>query len=243
MFELLLAASAILAGAVAAVSGFGIGSILTPVLAQQVDTKLAVAAVSIPHIVGTAFRLWLLGGTPDRRVLWSFGVTSAAGGLIGALLHARLSSPPLTIVFGALLLFVGISGLTGLASRLRFDGVAAWIAGAVSGFFGGLVGNQGGIRSAALFGFEMQKTTFVATATAIGLFVDAARMPVYFWTAHGALAPLAAAIALATAGVVVGTLAGNRLLDRMPERTFRPMVAALVGALGAYMIVRGIGGS
>ena len=57
------------------------------------------------------------------------------------------------------------------------------------------------------------------------------------------VAALAGAIALATAGVVVGTVVGNRLLARMPERTFRPMVAALVGALGAYMIVRGIGGS
>jgi uncharacterized membrane protein YfcA len=241
VFELLLTASAVLAGAVAAVAGFGIGSILTPVFAQQVDTKLAVAAVSIPHIVGTAFRLWLLGVKPDRRVLWSFGLTSAAGGLIGALLHGRLSSPPLTIVFGALLLFVGISGLTGLASRIRFDGAASWVAGAVSGFLGGLVGNQGGIRSGALLGFEMEKTTFIATATAIGLFVDAARMPVYFWTAGGALTSSAGAIALGTAGVVVGTVAGNRLLARVPERTFRPIVAALVGTLGAYMIVRGIG--
>jgi uncharacterized membrane protein YfcA len=243
VFELLLALSSVLAGAVAAVSGFGIGSILTPVVAQQVDTKAAVAAVSIPHLVGTAFRLWLLGEPADRRVLWSFGLTSAAGGLLGALLHARASSPALTIVFGALLLFVGVSGLTGLASRIRFDGPAAWIAGAASGFLGGLVGNQGGIRSGALFGFEMPKATFIATATAIGLFVDAARMPVYFWSGRGALAPLAYPIAIATAGVLAGTLAGNRLLSRMSERTFRPVVAALVGVLGAYMIVRGIGGA
>ena len=42
--HLLLAAAGIVAGAIAAVSGFGIGSLLTPVLALQVGTKLAVAA-------------------------------------------------------------------------------------------------------------------------------------------------------------------------------------------------------
>lgn len=62
---------AVVAGTIAAVTGFGIGSLLTPVLALQVDTRLAVAAVSIPHVIGTALRLWLLQGGIDRRVLWS----------------------------------------------------------------------------------------------------------------------------------------------------------------------------
>lgn len=239
-FELLVTAAAIVAGGIAAVTGFGIGSVLTPVLALQVDTRLAVAAVSIPHIVGTAFRLWLGGTRPDRRVLWSFGITSAAGGLTGALLHGRTSSPALTIVFGALLLFVCISELTGLAGRLRFTGPVAWLAGAASGFLGGLVGNQGGIRSAALFGFDMPKATFIATATAIGLLVDGARMPVYFWTARDALGPLTGVLALATAGVVVGTIAGGRILRRVPEHAFRQVVAVLVGALGAAMIVQAL---
>ncbi len=57
-------------------TGFGIGSLLTPVLALQVDTRLAVAAVSIPHLVGTSLRFWLMHGGVDRRVLWSFGLTA-----------------------------------------------------------------------------------------------------------------------------------------------------------------------
>lgn len=50
-FELLLALAAVAAGAIASVAGF-IGSVLTPLLATQVGTKAAVAAVSIPHIMG-----------------------------------------------------------------------------------------------------------------------------------------------------------------------------------------------
>jgi len=197
----------------------------------------AVAAISIPHFIGTAIRFWGLRGHVDRHVFWSFGVTSAAGGLIGALLQSRAASRELTIVFALLLIFVGISGLTGLAQRMRFHGPMAWIAGAVSGAFGGLVGNQGGIRSAALLGFDLTRDTFVATATAIGLFVDGARMPVYLATEHAQLLGIWPMIAIAAAGVIVGTLFGTSLLKRIPERPFRMLVSLLILGLGIYMLV------
>src|SRR4030081_760966 len=103
MFESALLIVAVAAGAVAAVSGFGIGSLLTPLLAIAVGTKTAVAAVSVPHLVGTAIRFWRLRRDVDRGVLWRFGLASAAGGLAGALLHARAASPLLAVVLGALL--------------------------------------------------------------------------------------------------------------------------------------------
>jgi uncharacterized membrane protein YfcA len=141
-----------------------------------------VAAVSIPHLIGTSLRFALMHGGVDRRVLWSFGITSAAGGLAGALLYNAASSRWLTILFGVLLLFAAVSEVTGLARRMRFRGWVAWIAGALSGMLGGLVGNQGGIRSAALIGFDLRKDLFVGTATAIALFVDGARVPIYLYT-------------------------------------------------------------
>ncbi|HSK08532.1 MAG TPA: sulfite exporter TauE/SafE family protein [Vicinamibacterales bacterium] len=239
-FELLLAAAAVAGGATAAVTGFGIGSLITPVLALTVETKLAVAAVSVPHLVGTAFRFWTLGGRPDRAVLWSFGLTSAAGGLTGALLHGWASNALLALVFGILLVFVALSELTGLAGRLHFGGRSAWAAGAISGLLGGMVGNQGGVRSAALLRFELEKRSFVATATAIGLMVDVARMPVYAWTSADRLSPIAGWIALATAGVLAGTLLGTRLLTQIPRRAFRPIVATIIGTLGFLMILRAL---
>jgi uncharacterized membrane protein YfcA len=159
---------AAIAGAVASVAGFGIGSIVTPVMSLQVDTKLAVAAVSIPHFIGSAIRCWSLRKDIDRKVLLSFGITSALGGLCGAAVYSWIETPPLTLVFGVILIFAGVMGIMRLNEKLRFNGASAWIAGAISGGLGGLVGNQGGIRSAALLGFELDKKAFIATATAIG---------------------------------------------------------------------------
>src|SRR5688572_11948733 len=136
-FEPLVFAAALFGGVVAAVAGFGIGSMLTPALALQMDARLAVVAVSIPHAIGTAFRFWLLGARVDSKVLWSFGVTSAAGGLAGALLQGRAATPALMVLFGGLLIFTAVAELTGLSRRMRFEGPLATVAGAASGLLGG----------------------------------------------------------------------------------------------------------
>ncbi len=237
MFTVLFVCAAMLGGGIASVAGFGIGSILTPALAAKLGTKLAVAAVSIPHLVGTVLRFVLIREHVNKRVLLGFGITSAAGGLVGALVHTRFSSTALGYVLGGLLIFAGATGITGLASRMRFGRRAGWLAGAASGIFGGLVGNQGGIRSAALLGFDIEKEAFVATATAIALLVDAARMPVYFVSEAHELAHVWEYVVVGTVGVVVGTLVGQKVLIRIPEKVFRRIVAFIILALGIALVV------
>jgi len=239
LFAALLAFASLLAGGVAAVVGFGIGSLLTPTLAIQTGTKLAVAAVAIPHFVGSLQRFWLLRAHVDRHVLIGFGITSAIGGLAGALLHTRVSNRGLAVVFGALLLLAGISELSGWIQKVRWGRRAAWVAGALSGGFGGLVGNQGGIRSAAMLGFDVPRTSFVATATAIALFVDAARLPVYLATQWREIAEAWQFILISTIGVVFGTAFGTRVLGRIPERAFRRIIAVFLLGLGLYMVAAG----
>src|SRR5438445_5974716 len=90
MTAVLLFLAAVLGGAIASLAGFGIGSILTPLLALSVGTKQAVVAVSIPHLVATAIRFWNLRHKIDRHLLKNFGIASAGGGLLGALLGARM---------------------------------------------------------------------------------------------------------------------------------------------------------
>jgi uncharacterized membrane protein YfcA len=240
--ELVVAAAALVAGAIAAVSGFGVGSLLTPVLAVRFGTKAAVAIVALPHLVGTAVRLASLWRQVDREVLLRFGALSAAGGLVGALLNSRLGSPALTLVFAALLLLAGTVTVAGLGERIRLRGVAAWTAGALSGLFGGLVGNQGGIRAAALLGFDLRKESFVATATAVALVIDGARLPVYLATHGREILDAWPTIAVAVAGVVAGTLGGVPLLRRVPDPVYRRLVGVLLLLLGGYMLLHALQG-
>lgn len=233
--DVLLGFAAILAGGIASVAGFGIGSILTPAMTLFAPAGVAVAAVSIPHLFGTIYRFWLIREHLDRAVLRSFGAMSALGGLTGALVGTVFSSRALEMVLATLLAFVGIGGLIGFTKRLEFQGIWAWLAGALSGFLGGLVGNQGGLRSGAMMGLKVSRDAFVATATATGLIVDGARMPVYLAAHHGKLLPLWPEVLIMTGGVALGTFLGMKVLRRIPESKFYPVVSVLLLLLSAWL--------
>jgi uncharacterized membrane protein YfcA len=240
-FAIALLAVGVLAGATATVVGFGIGSLLTPLLAVEVGIGPAVAAVVLPHVVATGLRFWRFRADVDVSVLRRFGLVSAAGGLAGALLYARLGSSVLALALGGLLLLTSVAGLTGWVTRWHPRGAGVWLLGLTSGFFGGIAGNQGGIRSGALLAFALTPRGLIATATATGLLVDLARMPIYFWRAGSELwtiPHLPQLICVATVGVVVGTVAGERILFNLNLERFRRVVAALVGVLGLWLIVR-----
>jgi uncharacterized protein len=229
---------AVLSGATASVVGFGIGSLLTPLLALRVGASTAVAAVTIPHMVATAVRCWRLRTHIDRSVLVRFGILSAVGGFAGALLYTRLGSAVLTRILGVLLLLTAAAQLTGWSSRWHPRGPAVALAGLISGFFGGVAGNQGGLRAAALTAFHLSPAAFVATATATGLLVDAARTPVYLWGGAPHLRALLPLIGVAVLGVLIGTLLGERLLLGLPVRRFGQIVGTAVGLLGMWLLFR-----
>jgi uncharacterized membrane protein YfcA len=234
-----VALAAIIAGGIASIAGFGIGSVLTPTLASQISAGIAVACVSIPHLIATAFRLWIVREHIDYRVLKSFGAMSAIGGLVGAAVGTMVSARWLEIVLAVLLLFVGIGGLLGWTKKMKFIGPSAWIAGGISGFLGGLVGNQGGLRAGAMTGIGVSRDAFVATATATGLIVDLARMPVYFAAYWQEILELWQWIVVMTGGVIVGTILGIKILRRIPENRFMTVVSVLLIALGVWLIAKG----
>ena len=210
---------------------------MTPLLAVRFGTATAVALVTLPHAVATAVRCWRLRAHVDHHVLARFGLLSAAGALVGALLYTQLGAGGLTRLLGALLLLTAAAQLTGSVSRWRPHGRLVALFGLLSGFFGGLAGNQGGLRSAALTAFGLPPLGFVATATATGLLVDAVRAPVYLWNSGPVLLAQWVPITVATAGVLIGTVVGERLLLGLSRRRFGQTMGVAIGALGIWLLL------
>ncbi|MBS1963279.1 MAG: TSUP family transporter [Bdellovibrionales bacterium] len=236
LYSAILFSASVGAGAIAASAGFGIGSVLTPLLALELGGKAAVPLVAIPHLVATVIRFLTLRGHLDRGVFLRFGLASAAGGFAGAFLLIAIHPDPLTVLLGSVLVLAGLGGLTGWSDRLRFRGPGAWIAGGASGFLGGIVGNQGGIRAAALIPFGLSKEAFVATTTAVAIVVDGARIPVYLWRDGAGIAANSNWLVLILVGVLVGTAIGTFFLKRVPETAFRRVVSGLILGLGLSLL-------
>src|SRR5439155_24051973 len=104
-FTVVATVAAVVARAIASISGFGIGSVLTPVLSTQFDVRLAIAMVSLPHLAGTFARFLIVRTRIDREVLLGFGAASAIGGLVGAALQTVVQSTALSVMFGWLPVF------------------------------------------------------------------------------------------------------------------------------------------
>jgi uncharacterized membrane protein YfcA len=227
--DVLVGLAAIVAGAIAAISGFGIGSILTPLLSVDAEMKTAVAAVSIPHFVGTGLRFWWLRAAVDRRVFWSFGLMSAFGGLVGALLHLSASELALGTLFGSLLIFAGATELTELPKRVQLGRHAAlW----------GACRQPGRDPICGTARIQRATGSFVATATAAGLELmwPAARLRGDASRRHRS-DMVAGAHRNCWRG---GTVAGTNRLGWLPEKLFRRLLALLIATLGVYMLAAAI---
>jgi len=223
-------------GATASIAGFGIGSLLTPVLATRIPVADAILVVSIPHAAASVLRCWRLRGAIRRDLMKTFGVASAAGGLAGAFALISLQSIA-GLILGFLLVATGIFGMTAWNRRAHPGNTASLALGALSGVFGGMAGNQGGMRAAALMAYQLTPAQFVATSTAVGVLVDAARLPIYIAKGSGALSSYVAAIGIATLGVLIGTLAGEKILMTFSRERFHQVVSVLIVLLGVWLLV------
>ena len=235
-FLIAIFAIGVLSGGTAAVVGFGIGSLMTPLLLTRFTASLAIALVALPHLVATALRFVRHRAAIDRAVVWRFGVPSAIGGAVGGVLHGILRSETLIDVLAVLLILTGIANLTSGFGRWHPRPVLASVMGLLSGIFGGLVGNQGGLRAAGLSAFNLEPRPFLATGTAVALLIDVARTPFYLARGGAQLLDLWAPIAVATAGCVIGTILGERLFLRMSRETYRRVIGTAVLLVGIWLL-------
>ena len=194
----------------------------------------------MPHAVATTVRFFRLKSDIDWPTFREFGIASAVGGLAGAVLQPVLGSGLLTVVLAVLLLAAGTSELARRPVPLPATPFWRLTGGILSGVFGGLVGNQGGLRSAALLGFRLETRTLVATATASALLVDAARVPIYVAMRGDVLAATVPLWAAGTLGVVAGTFLGVPLLSHIPVPLYRRLVGGLLVALGISLVVAAV---
>ena len=238
-FTAAVATLGFLSGATAAIIGFGIGSLLTPLLITRIDPHLAVSIIAVPHALATGVRYFQHRAAVDSRLLMKFGLPCAGGALLGASLQAALTGGGLVFVLGALLIATGLANLSRAYRAWNPPPTAAFALGSVSGFFGGLAGNQGGFRTAGLTAFSLPPRAFLATGTAVALLVDLARTPVYLVRSGAQLSEFTGIIVAASAGCVLGTIAGERVLLGLSTDQYRRVVGIAVLIVGVWLCVQG----
>lgn len=233
----LICLAALSVAALVLMSGFGLGTLLTPLFVVFYDIKIAVFLVAIVHFSNNLFKLGLFFRHLDRAVLKRFGALSVAGALVGSLLQAWLQSQTLKIGLGVLLVILGTAEFLPPRFSWRIPKRLDPLGGFLSGLLGGVLGNQGAVRSAYLLNYSLSKEAFVATATIIACLIDVTRIPVYLLNYYGEIAMAWPYLVATILSAFVGTLIGKWLLDFVSLGAFRRVVAGSVVAVGIAMAV------
>lgn len=254
MDYLIVCIAALSASALTLFSGFGLGTLLMPVIALFFPLELAIAMTAVVHLANNVFKFGLFGRYADRAVLLRFGLPAVIGALAGAALLGWLGAiapiatwyayghafevSPIKLVVGMLIIgFVALEGSERVAA-VAFAPKWLPLGGVTSGFFGGLSGHQGALRSLFLLKAGLDKNAFIATGVLLALMIDVTRIAVYGETlAAERYAIDWALVAAASLSAFLGAYLGSRLLEKVTLRAVKAVVATLLVVIAVGMIV------
>lgn len=226
-------------------SGFGLGTILTPIFMLFFPVDLAIGLTGVVHFFNNLFKIFLVGKNADKDTLIRFGIPAVIAAFAGAylLLHIPDAEPlfsyqmmgrtftvfPVKFIISILLIFFALMDLLPALRSLQFDKSKLPLGGILSGFFGGLSGNQGALRSAFLIKAGLSKDVYIGTAVVVSTFVDFTRLGVYAtrFNESGLIDNIELVVS-ATLSAIIGAVIGNRLLKKVTIESIQTLVAILL---------------
>ena len=250
---ILVPASALGASLLTLISGFGLGTLLLPVFALFFPLEVAILLTAVVHLLNNLFKLGLLGGHIHWPTVLRFGVPGIVGAFAGALLMRALGErvplfqgvhhavDPLDLTIGAIMLVFGLFELSKTLNALSLPPKWMVPGGLLSGFFGGLSGHQGALRSMFLLRAGLGKEAFIATGVAIACLVDLTRLPTYltggmYHTLRSEWPLLLATVLAAFAGAWWGKKLIPKVTIRGVQMTVGVLMLAIAGMLAGGII-------
>ena len=250
---LIISVSALGASCLTFFSGFGLGTVLTPVFALFFPVSVAIAMTAVVHLANNLFKIGLVGQAAHWPTVIRFALPAGLAAIIGASVLAKTSTllpwtsyewlgrnhdiTPVKVLIGGAITVFALLELSPSFARLAFP--ARWLmaGGLLSGFFGGLSGNQGALRSAFLIKLGLSKESYVGTGAVCTVVVDLVRIAVYGFTLPAALEIARSGqsgelVLVAVVAAFLGSYFGKRLLKNVTLRTVEWTVAAMMIAIG-----------
>jgi uncharacterized protein len=254
MEYLIICLIAIIGSGLTLFSGFGLGTILLPVFGLFFPIEIAIILTSIVHFLNNILKLIIFGKNTNKKVAIKFGIPAIIFAFIGAYLlkilsttaplfeysinHQNFSIIPLKIIIGFLLIIFALFDFIPQFKNLQFNEKYLPLGGVLSGFFGGLSGHQGALRSAFLIRTHLSKEAFIATGIVIACLVDVTRLSIYIPEIISNHYQLNYKLILAaTLAAFLGVYFGNKLLQKTTYTTLQNIVALLLMVFGILLAV------
>jgi uncharacterized membrane protein YfcA len=231
-------------------SGFGLGTLLMPAFALFFPIEVAIAATAIVHLFNNLFKVFLVGKYAHGRTVLAFAVPAAIFAMIGAwLLNYFTLMPsfwsyswgdkifeitPVKLVIAILMILFAVVELLPMLNKLSFNRKVVPLGGALSGFFGGLSGHQGALRTAFLVRLGLEKKALIATMVFSAVIVDISRLLVYgitFFERDFRMLYQQGGFYVVFCGIVsafLGSFIGSRLLEKITLQFIKIFIAVML---------------
>lgn len=252
-----VALAAFLAAGLTMYSGFGLGTLMLPVFSLFFPVEVAVVATALVHGANNVFKVSLLGRFADWAVVIRFGIPAIVAAMFGAGVLGWISQfdmsleyeafgrtaeiSPVKGVIGFLMLAFALFELLPRYREIRFERRYLPVGGVLSGFFGGLSGHQGALRSAFLAKAGLTTEAFVGSNAVIGFAVDLTRIAVY-----GLLLYLAGSsfgefdgwrlVIVGSVAAFAGVLVGKKFLHKVTMASIQTLVGILLFGVAIGLI-------
>ena len=235
-------------------SGFGLGTVLMPVFAIFFPLPLAIASTAVIHLANNIFKAAIVGKFARWSVVSSFGIPAALFSALGAYWLGRVSNlSPITtysmrhheftitvmgLTVGLIIIASSFFELVPKLSKLSFPSKYIPIGGALSGFFGGISGNQGILRSAFLIKSGLNKEEFIGTSVLCSIAVDIVRLLIYGWSFYSEKFTLAISremqgiLVVASLAAFLGSYIGANLMEKVTFEAIQLFVGMMLLILG-----------
>ena len=254
MDYLIICIVAFLASGLTFFSGFGLGTILLPAFALFFPIETAISITAVVHFLNNIFKLTLTVKDANAGVVVKFGFPSMIAAIGGALLltYMVLISPlytyrlagntyevlPVKLIIATLMIVFALVEFIPALSKLTFGEKFMITGGLFSGFFGGLSGHQGALRTMFLVRSGLGKESFIATGIVIACMVDVSRIAVYGTHNFGITQNEIYIVTAGTLSAFAGAFLGSKLVKKITLKSLQLIVAVL---LIVFAVALGVG--
>ncbi len=227
----------LLASLIGTLAGFGISTIMVPVLLLVLPLPQTLLLVGIIHWFNDIWKILLFRKGIKWKLLLAFGLPGIFTSFLGSSLSLRISREILSRALGLFLIVYVIFIVLNQTFKLSQKLSVAISGGSLTGFFAGIFGIGGEINAVALSAFNLEKAVYVVTAGAISFMIDSTRIATYIQGGTRLDPVLVSGFLIFIPISLIGAMIGKKGVEKIPQEKFRNFVAIFIFLFGLKLVL------
>ena len=233
-----LAALTFLAGILGTVTGFGISTIMVPVVLFFLPLPETLLLVGVIHWFGEIWKMYFFKHGFSIKLLLLFAVPGIIMAYVGARMALTLPEVLISRFIGLILLAYVIYLFFKPDFKLKDNFLTASLGGAGSGLLGGISGVGGGaLRSVVLTAFNLPKSAYIFISGLTGFAIDASRIATYFLGGTRIGPTLTQGLIIFIPASFLGAWVAKKIVNKIPQSEFRTIISIFLFLIGLKFLL------